>query len=73
MTIPEVHAKIASIKAIAMHKAGANAGNPKYVAEIEGMLDSIGEGFFLRIAPINENLYGIAHLLLAELKRIKGS
>ncbi len=71
MTPDDIKTKIRGIKLLAQQKALANAGKPKFLEEIECNLDLIGHAKLAGMAPINENLFGIAQLLLAECKRLR--
>ena len=72
MSEADIQAKVTTMKNVAKWKAHANAGKPNYLLEIEDRLDTIGKGAFaLEMTWVNENLFGIAQLLLAECKRLK--
>lgn len=60
---------LAVMKEVAASKTRWAGGSPGFVREIEKHLDVIALAQLNQMAPVNENLLGLAYMLLAEVKR----
>ena len=63
--------KLAAMKEVAASKVDRARGAKGFWQEVEANLDTIAVAKLAKMAPISENLLGIALLLLAEVKRLK--
>jgi hypothetical protein len=64
-----VEAKIAAMKEVARAKSAAVGGSRAFVRAVEEKLNLIAHAKIAGMAPVNENLLGLAFVLLEELKR----
>lgn len=70
MVQPDIPYRLAAMRQLAAAKVAAAAGSPAFWREVESHLEVIAHASLAGMAPINENLLGIAMMLLAETKRL---
>ena len=63
--------KLAVMKEVAQAKVDRANGSLDFWREVEANLDTIAAAKLSKMVPVNENLLGIALMLLAETKRLR--
>jgi hypothetical protein len=63
--------KLAVMKEVAQGKVDRANGSLDFWREVEANLDTIAAAKLSKMVPVNENLLGIALMLLAETKRLR--
>jgi hypothetical protein len=64
--------KLAAMKEVAATKVARANGASGFWQEVEANLETIALAKLAKMAPISENLLGIALMLSAEVKRLRG-
>jgi len=70
MTVEDVRLKLAVMRQVARNKVALAHGAPRFWAEVETKLELIATAKLGGMAPISENLLGVAFMLLEEVKRL---
>lgn len=65
--------RLGVMKELAAHKVAAADGDPKFIQDISDRIDFIAGTKLVGMQPANENLIGFSLMLLAEIRRLKGS